>query len=311
MPTLFIGTSARDREVPLPSRSRLPLRRLSLRISDRERPATRRQGDAGRAESDQTCGRPGTRCEARLSGRPHRRRGSQARLRPGTRPTATRTPRSGGRRAPRTRPGRRARRRWGDRDTGEEQQHPQEPHPIGEDRQKGAGRQQQEQEGQPPSGCLCRPGPGPEQEAARHRSGRPHGQDHTGGAGGPVASREGHRRQLDEAEGPDDQHGGGHQGHGDGQPPLATPGHMSRARYRRTAGGGVEAEGHHPDHECAPTRTRPRPRSTITSISGPASSPPCSPSALPATPVSASPTRARPHSPRAQPQISDSAIMLM
>jgi len=39
----------------------------------------------------------------------------------------------------------------------------------------------------------------------------------------------------------------------------------------------------------------PRPKSTTTSMSGLASSPPCSPSARPATPVSASPTRAGSH----------------
>src|SRR5262249_29171608 len=47
---------------------------------------------------------------------------------------------------------------------------------------------------------------------------------------------------------------------------------------------------------CARMRTRPRPKSTTTSMSGLASSPPCSPSARPATPVSGSPTRAGSHS---------------
>src|SRR5580704_11199539 len=45
--------------------------------------------------------------------------------------------------------------------------------------------------------------------------------------------------------------------------------------------------------------TRPPPKSTTTSMSGPASSPPCSPNARPATPVSASPTRAGSRSLRA------------
>ena len=42
-------------------------------------------------------------------------------------------------------------------------------------------------------------------------------------------------------------------------------------------------------------RTRPRPKSTTTSMSGLASSPPCSPNARLATPVSASPTRGGSH----------------
>jgi superfamily II DNA or RNA helicase len=45
--------------------------------------------------------------------------------------------------------------------------------------------------------------------------------------------------------------------------------------------------------------TRPRPRSTTTSMSGPAFSRPCSPNARPATPAWASPTRADSHSPQA------------
>jgi superfamily II DNA or RNA helicase len=48
--------------------------------------------------------------------------------------------------------------------------------------------------------------------------------------------------------------------------------------------------------------TRPRPRSTTTSMSGLESSPPCSPNARPATPASASPTRAGLHSRQAPAQ---------
>ena len=48
-------------------------------------------------------------------------------------------------------------------------------------------------------------------------------------------------------------------------------------------------------------------KSTTTSMSGPASSPPCSPNARPATPVSASPTRAGSHSPQAPARTANTA----
>jgi hypothetical protein len=51
---------------------------------------------------------------------------------------------------------------------------------------------------------------------------------------------------------------------------------------------------------CARTRARPPPKFTTTSMSGQASLPLCSPNARPATPVSASPTRAGSHSPKRQ-----------